>query len=347
MRETDRPAVPTLEDVARLAGVSRATVSRVVNGSRTVNEAQRQTVLEAVAEIGYVPNRAARSLITRRIGAVALVVSGSGAENEQQYRDEVFTDPFFGRVANGVLGLLRTRGIHPLLMLAENPAARDDVIDHLRRGSADGALVVSTHSHDPMPQQLLEAGVPTVLYARSGLPIAISYVDVAHRDGGALAAERLVAQGRTRVVSIAGPLDLRAASERLEGFSEAMARHGRPYVRSEEGEFTQASGEAAMRRLLEVEPELDGVFAANDLMALGALHVLQDCGRRVPEDVSVIGFDDSSVARVSRPMLTTVRQPVEDMAAAMADMLLERVEKPGMPPRSLIFDPILIVRQSG
>ncbi|MEV6980299.1 LacI family DNA-binding transcriptional regulator [Sphaerisporangium sp. NPDC051017] len=340
-------AAPTLEDVARAAGVSRATVSRVINGIRNVDPAIQETVRRAIADTGYVPNRAARSLVTRRTGAIALVVSGAGEDDEANpFHSQVFADPFFGRVASGVVGFLRPRGIHPILMFAETDEARTQIISFLRQGYADGAILVSTQPHDPLPRLLSEAALPSVLFARPGEAIPISYVDVAHRTGAKLAADRLVARGCRRVATIAGPLDVLAAQDRLAGFRDAMAAHGHPYIPCVEGQFTYASGEAAMERLLSEHPGLDGVFVANDLMAQGALLVLRHHGRRVPEDVAVVGFDDSSAATASRPMLTTIRHPVEDMAAEMARLLLEHVDEPGRPMTSVIFEPSLVVRES-
>jgi DNA-binding LacI/PurR family transcriptional regulator len=341
---------PTLEDVAREAGVSRATVSRVVNGVRNVDPAIRALVRVAIERTGYAPNRAARSLVTRRAGTVALVVSGVGdavAEEEQvAFAGRVFADPFFGRVVGGVVGYLRPRSMHPVLMFAESEPARREVLDYLREGRADGALVVSTHAADPLPALLAEARLPAVLFARPAAQVPLSYVDLAHRDGGRLAAERLVERGRLRVAAISGPLSVTASQERLAGFRDAMARRGRPLVPSAEGGFTVASGAAAMTRLLDEHPDLDGVFAANDLMAQGACEVLRARGRRVPREVAVIGFDDSSVALTCDPTLTTVRQPVERMGAEMARLLDEQVRGELTEPTSVVFDPELVVRDS-
>lgn len=347
LRNTLAGTAPTLEDVARVAGVSRATVSRVVNRTRNVDPAIQESVRRAVAEVGYVPNSAARSLITRRTGSVALVVSGAGEGMEDEFRNQVFTDPFFSRVINGVMGFLRPQGMHPVLMLAETDEAREQVVLFLRQGNADGAVVVSTHADDPLPELLVAAGLPAVLFARPSRPVPIGFVDLAHQEGARLAADRLFANGCRRIALISGPLDVRAARERRDGFLEATARHGVPVVPTEVGNFTQASGEAAMLRLLAQHPDLDGVFAANDLMAQGAVHILREQGRRIPEDVSVIGFDDSSVATACRPALTTVRQPVEEMAATMARMLLARIEGTTVGPTSAVFDPVLVIRQSG
>ncbi|MFD7100890.1 LacI family DNA-binding transcriptional regulator [Streptomyces xanthophaeus] len=337
---------PTLEDVARAAGVSRATVSRVVNGVRNVDPAIQQAVQRAVSATGYVPNRAARSLVTRRSGAVALVVSGAGSETTGErdaFASRVFQDPFFGRAVSGVVRALRPRGVHPVLMLADTYVDRAEVLAYLGQGSADGALLVTTHPRDPLPGMLAVAGLPAVLFARPAAGVLLDHVDLRHGEGGALAARHLLARGCGRLAVIAGPADVPASRERVAGFQAAAARR----VPVAEGDFTLEGGEQAMRSLLAQRPDLDGVFAANDLMAQGAALVLREHGRRIPEDVAVVGFDDSSAATACRPRLTTVRQPVEDMAAEMVRLLLDRVGgAAGAEPRGVLFTPELVVRAS-
>jgi len=322
---------PTLEDVARVAGVSRATVSRVVNGIRNVDEEIQEVVRRAIEKTGYAPNRAARSLVTRRTGAVALVVSGAGGD--------VFGDAFFGRVVGGVVDFLRGHRMHPLLMLADTDGARDDVLAHLRQGGADGALLVTTHPSDRLPAMLAVAGLPAVVFARTTQPL--SYVDVEHAAGAELAARHLLGRGCRSLATISGPLDVPASQERLAGFRAVAGE-----VPNVAGNFTVASGEEAMAEVLAAHPSVDGVFAGNDLMAQGALAVLHAAGRRVPSDVAVVGFDDSSAALACRPKLTTVRQPVEEMGAAMAELLLSHIEDPATAPTVRIFEPTLVVRDS-
>ncbi|MFI0896251.1 LacI family DNA-binding transcriptional regulator [Streptomyces sp. NPDC020983] len=342
------PRRPTLEDVARSAGVSRATVSRVVNGTRNVDPEIRRIVQEAVTATGYVPNRAARTLVTRRTDSIALVFSVPAHRTaDDPFLGQVFSDPFFGRVVGGLLTVLRPRGVHPVLMVADSEEARHALVANLRQEHIDGVALVSIAPGDSLPALLTGAGLPTVLFARPSTPIPISYVDAAQQAGAKLAAERLLARGCRRVTTIAGPSDSPAGQDRLAGFREAMAEHGHAYVPSVEGGFTQAGGERAMRELLEHHPDTDGVFVANDLMAQGALLVLRDQGRRVPEDVAVIGFDDSSAAQASRPLLTTIRQPVEDMAAEMARLLLALIDDPRQDTRSVILRTTLVERDSG
>ncbi|PJI95066.1 LacI family DNA-binding transcriptional regulator [Luteimicrobium subarcticum] len=336
---------PTLEDVARVAGVSRASVSRVVNGKDGVAPHIVEAVQRAVAEIRYVPNTAARSLVTRRAGSLAIVVSGaepSGAPSP----DDVYGDPFFGRLTSAMVRAVAPRDVQPVLMIAETDDERHRVEAFLARGGADGALLVSTDPADPLPRQLLDAGRRVVVFAQPAHGLGVSFVDVAHRAGARLAADHLVGRGCRDVAVISGPLDVPAASERLAGFCDAMTAAGRPYVPVASGNFTLESGETAMRELLERHPTIDGVFAANDLMALGALHALAAAGRRVPDDVAVVGFDDASPARYSRPALTTVRQPLEEMATAMVDLLLGQLDGTAPATASRIFEPTLTVRAS-
>ena len=327
----------TLEHVAQVAGVSRATVSRVVNGVSTVDQALRETVERAIAATGYVPNRAARSLVTGRTGCIALVLP-----DEQQ----VFSDPFFGRVITGAREIVRQRGMHLVLMLAEYANAPDELMEYLREGHVDGVILVYTHSTDPLPRLLTDARIPVVLSARPFRPVSITYVDVNQQVGARLAADHLIARGCQRIATISGPLSSPAGVDRLAGFREAMAAHGRPDVVSVEGNFTRQSGATAMEELLASLPDVDGVFVASDLMAQGALPVLHRHGRRIPEDVAVIGFDDSAAATACDPPLTTIRQPVEHMAAEMARLLLERIERADRPITSAIFEPSLVIRES-
>ena len=145
---------------------------------------------------------------------------------------------------------------------------------------------------------------------------------------------------------ISGPVNVPASQDRIAGFRRAMAGHGNAYVPSVAGNFTHDSGEAAMRTLLAEHPDLDGIFAGNDLMAQGALVALHQAGKRVPEDVKVVGFDDSSAARAARPALTTIRHPLEDMAARSAELLLTRIDEPDLRPTSVIYQPTLVTRSS-
>ncbi|MFF4870772.1 LacI family DNA-binding transcriptional regulator [Streptomyces sp. NPDC003444] len=334
--------VPTLEDVAREAGVSRATVSRVVNGVRNVAPDIQRSVRDAIARTGYTPNQAARSLVTRRTGAVALVLSAAGGA----FAARVFSDPFFGRVVDGVLPVLRERAIQPVLLVSDSEQARTQLVEYLRQGGADGALVVPLDDEDPLPAMLVAAGLPTVLFGRPRGGGRYGFVDLDNEAGARLAAEHLWATGRRRPATIAAPVTAPAAAARLDGFRRAFAARGVTDVPVVRGLFSVDSGRSAMAELLAVRPDVDAVFAANDLMARGACEHLRERGVDVPGAVAVVGFDDSAVARGARPRLTTVRQPVERMAAAMAGLLIGELEGTASGPATKVFEPALVVRES-
>ncbi|CQR59870.1 LacI family DNA-binding transcriptional regulator [Streptomyces leeuwenhoekii] len=333
---------PTLEDVAREAGVSRATVSRVVNGVRNVDPRIQDVVRRAISRTGYTPNQAARSLVTRRTGAVALVFSAVG----EAFTARVFTDPFFGRVVDGAVGFLRERSVQPVLLVAESEQARGQVTQYLRQGAADGALVVSLDADDPLPAMLVAASVPTVLFGRPPGRLRAGYVGLDNAAGARLAAGHLLARGRRRLATIGAPGSAPAARDRLDGFRAALAEAGITDVPVVRGRFTVESGREAMARLLREHPGLDGVFAANDLMAQGACQYLREQGLAVPGDIAVVGFDDSRAATECRPGLTTVRQPVEEMAAAMARLLVEQLRGGTDDCSRTLFEPVLVVRES-
>jgi DNA-binding LacI/PurR family transcriptional regulator len=323
---TESAPRPTLEAVAARAGVSRATASRVVNGGDGVREPLIERVRRAVDELGYVPNQAARSLVTRRHDAVAVVI----AEPETR----VFADPFFALQLRGISKELTSHDSQLVLLLTEGRADHARVGRYLAGGHVDGALVFSLHLDDPLPELVQRAGVPTVFGGRPGWREGIRstiYVDSDNRGGAREAVRHLVGLGRRRIAHITGALDQTSARDRLDGFRDVMVDADPGLIA--EGDFTPAGGERAMRELLERCPDLDALFAANDLTASGALRVLRARGRRVPEDVAVIGFDDMlPVAEQTDPPLTTIRQDIEEMGRLMARLLLRSLDRRGATP---------------
>ncbi|MER5386756.1 LacI family transcriptional regulator [Streptomyces sp. NBC_00647] len=317
---TETASRPTLEAVAARAGVSRATVSRVVNGGDGVREPLVERVRRAVEELGYVPNQAARSLVTRRHDAVAVVI----AEPETR----VFADPFFALQLRGISKELTAHDSQLVLLLTEGRDDHARVARYLAGGHVDGALVFSLHLDDPLPGLIHGAGVPTVFGGRPGWGDGVReavYVDCDNRGGARQAVRYLLGLGRTRIAHITGALDQTSAVDRLDGFRDVMADVDPGLIA--QGDFTPAGGERAMRELLERRPDLDAVFVANDLSALGVLRVLREQGRRVPEDVAVIGFDDMlPIAEQTDPPLTTVRQDIEEMGRLMARLLIRGLE---------------------
>lgn len=330
----------TLEEVALRAGVSRATVSRVVNGSPKVSPDIRRAVEAAVAELGYVPNRAARSLVTRRSGSVGVVIT--------EPTGRLFSDPFFPRLLRGISGALSARDLQLVLLMPESTADTERTATYLAAGHVDGILLVSLHGDDPLPDAIAKAGVPFVLGGRLLRTSAASFVDVDNRGGSRNAVEHLIAGGRRTIATIAGPADMGAGVDRLAGYREALTDAGLTVDDTLEafGDFAQESGATAMERLLTARPDIDAVFAASDLMASGAMAVLAAANRRIPQDVAVVGYDDSPIATSVTPRLTSVRQPIEEMGHEMARLLVEAVEGTDTVQRRVILATELVRRAS-
>ncbi|TQJ31109.1 LacI family DNA-binding transcriptional regulator [Microbacterium sp. SLBN-146] len=318
-RQTTRRV--TLEDVAAAAQVSRATVSRVVNGSFAVDAATALRVESAIAKLNYVPNQAARTLMTHRTNTVTLVA----AETE----DRVFGDPFFASIIRGVSQGLAGSGWWMTIVMAHDDAQVADAARYLAGGHTDGVLFVSEHGSHDLARSLSNIGVPVVIGGRPMDPsLRASYVDQDNLGGAQLAAQHLARSGRSRIATITGPQDMTAGVDRLVGFQRGLGAAFDPAL-VEIGDFTSESGAAAMEALLEREPDIDGVFAASDLMAIGALQALSRAGRRVPDDVAVMGFDDFPLASQSSPPLSTVRQDTVEQGRRMAELLLRRItQKP-------------------
>ncbi|MFE7901035.1 LacI family DNA-binding transcriptional regulator [Streptomyces sp. NPDC057424] len=335
-----RPGTPTLEEVAARAGVGRGTVSRVINNAAGVKDSTRHAVQRAIEELGYVPNLAARSLAGRGTDAVALVLT------EPDWR--LFAEPFFSEIVGSLGDALADTGMQMMLTLVRSDAERQRFLEYARGGRVDGVLLMSVHAGDPLPDMLAEARLPTVMLGRRSGDEYVSYVDADNVGGARSAVSHLLARGRRSIATITGPLDMYAAQCRLRGYQDALELAGLKSLQSmvAEGDFTEDSGRRAMTELLERHPEIDGVLAASDTTAAGALRTLRVAGRRVPEDVAVIGFDDFPLAQRTEPPLTTVRQPLEEIGRAMIRVLLEDMEEPSMAWRHVILRTELVVRAS-
>ena len=329
---------PTLEMVAAAAGVSRSTVSRVVNGSPKVRPEVVETVQQAIERLAYVPNRAARSLAGRHTYAIALLVP------EDMHR--FFGDPYFASVVKGITARLeRSDYILNLLVASGDPNGKTRRF--LAGGNVDGALVVSHHSGDADLIELNQT-LPVVFGGRPTVPgIGDTWwVDVDNVGGAELAARRLVEHGCRRIGLVSGPADMRAAIDRQQGWRSVLAADGLAADAVGYGDFTMWSGAAATRALLERHPDLDGLFVANDMMARGALAVLAERGTRVPADLAVVGYDDGPAATASRPHLTTVSQPSTGMGRTMAEMLLALLADAAPAERHQVLATSLIVRET-
>ncbi|SDW47497.1 transcriptional regulator, LacI family [Amycolatopsis xylanica] len=338
MREQDRP---TLEDVAAFAGVSRSTASRALNDDAYVSAAAREKVQAAARDLGYSPNQAARSLVTRRTGAIAVVLS----EPEARLLD----DPYRTAVMRAGYRELADVDRQMVLIFSDTREDLGRTVRFLEGGHVDGALVFAPHRADPLPKALRLLRIPVVFGGQAaGIKRGVHVVDFDNEGGARLAVEHLIAAGRTRIATIAGPQDQSAAIDRLSGWRKTLLDAGLdPAELSEEADFTLSGGAHAMTALLARRPDLDAVFVASDMMAVGALRTLHAAGRRIPAEVAVVSFDDNAtLAPAMEPPLTSVHQDPREQVHAMVETLLRLLDDPDVKPAQRILPVSLTLRSS-
>ncbi|WP_024286320.1 LacI family DNA-binding transcriptional regulator [Cellulomonas sp. KRMCY2] len=327
---------PTIKDVAAVAGVSRGTVSRVLNGGHWVSPEALVAVNEAIRVTGYHANKHARSLVTGRSNSVAFLLT------EPQHM--LFEQPIFSILLRGSTRALAELGMPMLLMVAGDEGERRRIVDYVAAGHVDGVLVVSSHASSPVIDSLLSKGVPTVACgAPLGFEGRVGYVEADEIDGSRAMVRHLLERGRRRIATITGPLDTAGGVKRLEGYRRELGDLFDPAL-VVHGDYTREGGRHAMQALLDRDLDLDAVFAASDLTAAGALAVLTAHGYRVPQDVAVGGFDDAGLAASLHPALTTIRQPFERISREMVRLLLDVID--GGPPAAITLPPTLVVRSS-
>jgi LacI family transcriptional regulator len=327
-----------LEAIAKLSQVSRSTVSRVINNHPNVSPATRERVLEVIKSLNYQPNAAARGLAKGHTRILGLVIPmGVSA---------LFTDPYFPLLIQGVSSACNAHDHSVMLWLAEAEYERRTIRQIMHNGMIDGVIVASMLMDDPLVQALSEGDLPFILIGRHPTDSRISYIDVDNQASARNAVTHLLRLGRKRVATITGPQNRIAGADRLEGYLAALRTRGitpDPNLIFE-SEFSETEGYAAAQRLLDRQP--DAVFAASDTIAVGTLRALREAGKRVPDDVAVVGFDDMPFASRTEPPLTTVRQPTHRMGEVATETLIDLIEHPDSPPRRIVLPTELVVRAS-
>jgi DNA-binding LacI/PurR family transcriptional regulator len=326
--------LPTLDQVAERAGVSRTAASRVINNAPNVSRAKREAVEQAIKELGYHPNRTARALATSRTDTVVLAISGE--------RPEIFADPFFAQVIVGVSAAIEETDLHLILCLATSVRGQTRLRHLLDHRGVDGMMVMALRGDDPLARIAEQSGLPTVFGGRPQHGEPRWFVDADNAGGARLAVEHLITLGRRRIGMINGQTDTNVNDTRHRGYLDALTLAGLTPHGTADGDFTEPSGYAAATALLAEHPDLDAVFAANDNMAAGALRALREAGRSVPDDVAVIGFDDLAIAEQTEPALTTVHQPIRALGREMARMLVSALA--GQEPTPLLLPTRLVIR---
>ena len=328
----------TLEDIAALSGTSRSTVSRVINGDHAVREATRERVMTVLQTLNFQPNLAARGLAAGHTRVLGLVIP-MGVST-------IFTDPFFPMLIQGVSSACNACDYSVMLWLAEPEYERRTISKIFYNGLLDGVIVASMLTDDPIIEALGDGRLPFVLIGRNPSREQTCYVDVDNTQSSRQAVLHLLRLGRRRVATITGPQNMIGGIDRLQGYQTALRERGLPVVPElvAEGDFTEMGGYIAMRQLLRARP--DAVFAASDMMAIGALRALTEAGLRVPQDVSLVGFDDIPAAAHTAPPLTPVRQPTQRMGALAVETLIDRIENPTPEVCHLVLPAELMVRES-
>ena len=328
-----------LEDIARLAGVSRSTVSRVINNNPNVSAATRERVLNVIQEQQYRPNHIARALVTRRTRVISLVIPESVTFT--------FSDPFITIVTDHVMKRARECGYAVMLWIGDTNETADQYFERIVGNRlSDGAIVVSAVADDPLIPRMLEVGFPFIIIGPPS-QAGLDYIDIDNMGGAQAAVRYLAQQGRRRIGMITGPLKMIAAYHRLNGYRQALEEAGLECCDSwviESSNYTEMSGYTCMKVLL--EQDLDAVFAGSDVMAIGAMRAINERGLRIPDDISIVGFDDIPLAAVTTPPLTTVRQPAAQLGTVASQALIDLLEGQLHQPFENVFPVELIVRET-
>lgn len=335
---SERWFVSTIEEIAKKAGVSRSTVSRVINDDPNVKEQTRERVMKVVTSNNYVPSRAARKLAGGRTGVIGLVIPIGVSR--------LFIEPFFPSLIQSVTNRCNQNNRSVMFWLGEPEYERRMIDQIISNDLLDGVIVSSMRVQDPIVAALRRSAIPFVLVGRYTEDPAASYVDIDNQAAASLAVEYLIQKGRKKIATITGPQDMMVSHDRLNGYREALKKAKMPFDLNlvVEGGFTDEGGYAAMSKLLAQTP--DAIFAASDAMAVGAIRFLKEQGKRVPEDVSVVGFDDAPFAATTYPPLTTVHQPAELMGAHAVDVLIELLKDDKAEPITQILPSDLVIRES-
>ena len=334
-REANKASV-TIRDVAKRAGVAVSTASRALSGG-SASESTREKVRRAAEELQFVPNPSARRLIGGRSNVVALVVD--------EPTDFLFRDDFIVGILGQLSVSLASRNLLPFLVLA-SPGDVGGFEELLNKSGAEGVVAVSFHEDERFLKALRSLGKPIVFVGAPPNGFKCPFVDVDNYDGGYQAGRRLVGRGCRRMALIEGPKDMPTPKERTAGFLAALAEDGLEPVMVCSGSYERENGLRSMERILEVCPDVDGVFAHSDKIAAGVLAALNKAGRRVPDDVAVIGFDDLQAAGLLNPPLTTLSQPLNTVAEAATEMLSYRLEHDAWKVTSQRFPVHLTIRES-
>lgn len=331
---------PTIRDVAKAAGVSVTTVSRVLNRYADVSAKTRQKVLRVIEELGYQPNAVARGLVKKRTRTIGLVVSDLTKSRSGHH--------FMFDVLIGVNDRAQAYG-YDVILFSTSPTAQEKTsyLDFVRQRRVDGVIVMGIRLNDPYTEEIVRSSIPSVLIDVMRTSKTCSYVTTDNIAGARMATEYLLRLGHRHIGMVNGHRQADVSLQRLAGYQQALRDAGLPYRESYvyDGAFEQADGAKGTAELLSRHPEITAIFFASDLMAIGGMHQVESEGKSVPEDLSIVGFDDIDLATLVRPPLTTIRQHRYEMGETAVDTLVRMLDE-GDVGRGIVLAPELIVRES-
>jgi LacI family transcriptional regulator len=327
-----------IEEIAKMSGVSRSTVSRVINNDPHVKESTRAHVLEVIRRVNYKPNAVARGLASGRTRIIGLIFPTA--------QSSLFTDPYYPGLVQGITTACNANDYSVMLWLTNTDQEQSTIHQLVSNSLLDGLVIASYLIDDPLLEALKKSKVPFLLIGRHPSDNNLNYIDADNMNGAREAVVHLLRLGRQRIATITGPSKMIAGIDRLEGYERAFNERGlRPDpAMIVEGDFTESGGYNSMMRLIPHNP--DAVFVASDAMAMGALRALTEAGRRVPEDVAVVGFDDIPAAAHMDPPLTTVRQNIPRLGQLAAETLIQILSEGAAPPHRLVLPTELVIRAS-
>jgi LacI family transcriptional regulator len=336
----------TIHEVAKLSGVSVATVSRVFNGYADVSAETRQRVLTTARKLEYAPSAAARTLVGRRSQLIGVILFTGEEHPDLQH-------PFFLEVLVGLKHTLGALGYDLMLFASEQPGVGGGgphgYARRARHHRVDGVVVLAVDDpEEPELKKLADSGTPVVAVDLALAGKRATYVASENLEGARLAVRHLHGLGHERIATISGLAHTKPAADRLLGYRAELHALGleRRADYEAQGDFYMESGEAAMRQLLALAEPPTAVFAASDMMAVGAIKALADAGLACPDDVAIVGFDDIQLAEYVSPPLTTVRQDKRGLGTAAARSLVQMIEDPAAVPPMLLLPAELVVRGS-
>lgn len=330
----------TIEDIARLAGVSRSTVSRVLNGQPSVRQSVRERVQEVIADHGYTPQAAARQLVTQRTRTIGLILPDTASN--------VFSNPIFALMGQGVSQVCTQQGYISMQFMGQRSMETQMLFSLLRSRHFDGVVLISGEYEDPGPAFLEKAGIPYVRIGHDPRHDDSKWVDINNTEAARCAVEHLIQLGHRRIAMIKGLARDTSSMERYIGYQQALHDAGIPLDEElvMEGDWTAACGYRTTQHFLSIEVPPTALFSSNDIMVAGVVRAAHENGVRVPEDLAIVGFDDLDQTTMIFPELTTIRQPCMEMGARAAQMLIEQLENGNTEPEHVILPTTLVIRAS-